>query len=123
MLRRNVRSLGSALILTLAVMASVQCLVAAEMTAAQHACCAAMIHDCDATATHQSCCSTEAPRVDAVSAAKRVSIAVPAAAVTQVAIIDVAPRYLVLSRSPRVDPLAASPPGVHTYLLNSAFRI
>jgi hypothetical protein len=109
--------------LTLVVMASVQCLVAAEMTPAQHACCAAISHDCDGTAMRQSCCSTEAPRVDAVSAAKRVSIAVPAGAVAQVATIDVAPPYLVPSRSPRVDPLGASPPGVHTYLLNSVFRI
>ena len=123
LLRRHVRSSGVALILTLAVMASVQCLLTADMTAAQQACCAAMGHNCGATATDKTCCSSGTPRVDALSAAKRVALSVPAAIVMHVAAVDITPPHAAAARAPRVDAFAAGPPGVPAYLLNSTFRI
>lgn len=123
LLRRNIRSLASALMLTFAIGVSAQCVSASQMTAAQQACCAAMGHDCGTAAKEQGCCSSEAPRVDVVSAAKRMTISAPYAAVTQVAATEIARPLLVITRAGWFDHAAPSPPGVPTYILISTFRI
>ena len=58
-LRHILRPLTWALMLTFAAVVSTECLMAAEMTEAQKACCVAMKHDCDSAAVQQDCCASE----------------------------------------------------------------
>jgi hypothetical protein len=110
-------------LLPLAVAAWAQCVGASQMTAEQQVCCAAMGHDCGATAKKQGCCSSEAPRVDAASAAKRISISTPQFSVIQLAAIDIEWPAAPVSHAFSFDQIAASPPGPPTYLLISTLRI
>ena len=122
-LRRHTRRVTLGLILTLAVMVSVECVSAKDTTQAQMACCAAMSHDCGAMAQKQSCCGSTASRVVQGAAVPRVSLMAPDA--TPVELKTPPPASFHDQSRPVaffID-VATNPPGVPTYLLISTFRI
>lgn len=126
MLRRQARAVGTVLALLFVGTLSASCLLQAEMTAAEMACCASMTSDCGATmAQKHRCCEETSPRVDAqLAAASRLALAAPA--LTPITILactfDEAGlgSIAVVARSSD-----SSPPGSHhpTYLVLSVFRI
>lgn len=77
-LRRTTRPVAAAMSVLFALVLSVSCFARADMTAAEKACCAAMAHDCSAMAQEQSCCVSDAPTLDQLAAAKKLSLKAPA---------------------------------------------
>jgi hypothetical protein len=125
-LRRRARAVGTALAVLFVGTLSATCLLQAEMTAPEMACCASMTSDCGAAmAQKHRCCEKTSPRVDAqVAAASRLVLDAPA----------LTPSTMLASTfdETRVGGIAllplssdSSPPGsLHpTYLVLSVFRI
>lgn len=122
-LRRHTRRVTFGLILTLAVMVSVECVSAEDMTPAEMACCAAMNHDCGEMVQKQACCASTAPRVEQGPAVPRIVLAVPQATSVQLPVLAAA-SYPGESRpAPVFIGVVPKLPGVPTYLLISTFRI
>jgi hypothetical protein len=114
---------AGAVTLSMAVVLSVSCLAAKEMTPEEKVCCAAMGHDCGAAAVEVNCCSGEAAKVDALAP---ITIETLASAPLPVVVAllempDLVDRVSGIRHSGSQPPVR--PPGIPTYLLVSTFRI
>jgi hypothetical protein len=99
------------------------CVSAAQTTAEQKACCAAMVGGCGPQSNAHPCCTTEAPRVDQSAAAHRVTVASPVSIVA-IATFDSSPvSTTARGAAPARDRHGARPPGVLPHVLNSVFRV
>jgi hypothetical protein len=120
---RRGRFVAWALALALAVVSSATCLLGAETTEAQRACCAAMNHDCGGMSVEQDCCAGESPNVASVTSSLPMSLLAPP---VQVAVNIIAPRpeAIVLTfGSSALDAGAPKPSSRPTYLFVSVFRL
>ncbi len=125
-LRRRARAVGAALAVLFVGTLSATCLLQAEMTAPEMACCASMTSDCGAAmAQKHRCCEKTSPRIDAqLAAASRLLVASPTLTPSTIlaCMFDEAGigSIGVVARSSD-----SSPPGSHhpTYLVLSVFRI
>jgi hypothetical protein len=126
MLRRQARAIGTLLALLFVATISASCLLQAEMTAAEMACCASMTSDCGAAmAQKHRCCEKPSPRVEAqLAAASRLVLASPTLtpSTTLACTFDEAGIDSIGAVARSSD---SSPPGSHhpTYLVLSVFRI
>jgi len=117
------RLLAGMLALALVVVSSATCLLAAETTPAQKACCAAMNHDCGAMAIEQGCCATESPSLTSLASSTPSSLVAPPALVpVGMAAAALAPpvRVRTLDAFDLAPPIHPSRP---TYLFVSVFRL
>ena len=101
---------------------SATCVSAADMTPAQPACCAEMMHDCGAASVEQSCCPPDAVRVDAFTAVKVDGVAFRVA-MPAVVLPPLEPTACLRPAIRTARSIAATPPGPPTYLFISTFRI
>ena len=117
------RFLTWVLALGLAVVSSATCLLGAEMSQAQKACCAGMNHDCGtAAAIEQDCCAAEALALTSFAPGTVVSpLAVPAPATA--ALIVPGPDFATPLTASGFDIRASSSSRRPTYLLVSVFRL
>jgi predicted metal-binding membrane protein len=122
-LRRRARRTASAIAAVLCVMAWTTCASAAQMPREQHACCAAMNHECGEMALESACCTGEAHDLQSVVALKPIFGFVPAAPVVAIlpAPASSLPDAPVARAADRTSSLG--PPGVPTYLFVSLLRI
>lgn len=112
------------LMVAFAVVLSANCLAGAEMTEAQKACCAAMGSECGHRAQDKSCCSTESPRIDQLTAAKSIAIPLPDAVTGgHLAVFVEIPQQSLVDRGHHFDGFTPKPPGVPRYLLASTLLI
>lgn len=120
---RSGRFLTWALALALAVVSSVTCVLGADMTEAQKACCATMDHDCSAMEVEQDCCVTDSPNLAGITSAPPISVlALPAL----VAVNTVAPEPQPTASFFASAVFAAGAPkpsSSPTYLFVSDFRL
>lgn len=124
--RRQTRTIGAALVLVLVGTLSATCVLQAEMSTAEMACCATMSADCgSAMGQDHQCCRTTSVRTDPLfGAATRLELAAPAP--TPVAVLAATSHESgSLSVPPSTQLSDASPPGAThpTYLVLSVFRI
>ena len=126
MLRRRARAVGIVLAVLFVGTLSASCLLQAETTAAEMACCATMTSECGAAmAQKHRCCEETSPRVDAqLAAASRLDVAPPTLTLSTILACTFdqpgSGSIAVVARSSD-----SSPPGsLHpTYLVLSVFRI
>ena len=118
---RTTRFLTWALALALAVVSSVTCVLGAEASQEQKACCAAMNHDCGTAAIEHDCCATEAPAFTSLASGTVASpLAVPAPAMNLTA---TAPDFGSCLTASCLDTGASPFSRRPTYLLVSVFRL
>lgn len=118
------RLLSGILVAAFTLVLFADCARAADATAVEKACCAAMGKACGPHSNAHSCCRTEAPRLDQSAAAQRITVASPVSVVVSIA-IDL-PRTSLTSRAnaAALDHHGGSPPrSVPQYVLNSLFRV
>ena len=121
--KRTGRFLAGALAVALVVVSFATCLLSANMTPAQKACCTAMNHDCGAMAMEHGCCSTEAPNLTSLVSSISTSLrAAPVLVVLGLTSAEFAPSAIpgtsgVFDLAP---PISQRKP---TYLFLSVFRI
>lgn len=126
---RRIRLSGRAftwvLALALVVVSSATCLLNAEMTEAQKACCAAMSHDCGAAAVTHDCCATESQSLAGFAAGPPVfQFAAPAPALVAADLVAAEPPPAArVNPSTAFDSGAPNPSSSPTYLLVSVFRL
>ena len=115
------RFLTWALALALAVVSSVTCVLGAEVSQEQKACCAAMNHDCGAAAIEHDCCGTEAPAFTSLASGTAASpLAAPAPVVNVTdAASDCGSCLTASCLDTGASPFSRRP----TYLLVSVFRL
>jgi len=102
---------------------SATCVLGADMTEAQKACCAAMNHDCGAMALEQDCCVTDSPNLAGLTSAPPISVLAPPALVA-VNSIEPAPEPTVSFFASAVFDVGAPKPSSRpTYLFVSVFRL
>ena len=107
--------------LTFAVLVSTECLMAAEMTEAQTACCAAMDHDCGSAGIEQDCCASESSNLTSLVALSPASLLLtPPVTVDFLATVEELATSLIAPAFEWVVPRSSTTP---TYLFVSAFRI
>jgi hypothetical protein len=86
------RILAATVALALILVSSVTCLLGAQMTPAQKACCAAMNHDCGAMALETGCCATEAPNLTSLASGTLTSqVASPDVVMSSLSVADLLP--------------------------------
>ena len=124
MMRRTGRSITWALALALAVVSSATCVLGADMTQAQKACCAAMDRDCGAMAVKQDCCAYDAQTGNGLTALPPpISLLAPPALVAM-DVPPTAPEHEIDLRTPAAfDAGAPNPSTRPTYLFVSVFRL
>ena len=116
------RATAAAVTLAMAVVVSVNCFAARNVTPEERACCAAMKHDCGATAIEKQCCSGEALQLESTAP---VSVTTGPAAPVQVllAVLEpLEPTLLGIAR-PIAANASAKPPGPAAHRLASILRI
>lgn len=116
-----IRSVAGVLMLAVAVVSSAECLAAAQ-TPEQHACCAAMMGECE-MAVSAACCATEPTDAQGLTATKQTIAVIPVAV-----LVAILPASAVASRAsshvvPAPDGSSSGPPGIPTYLFVASFRI
>ncbi|MGH9258063.1 MAG: hypothetical protein ACRD3C_26175 [Vicinamibacterales bacterium] len=122
-LRSGSQSLTWVLAFALALVPSAMCVLSADMTEAQRACCAAMNHDCGGMAVKQDCCPSEAQSlVGFTSGPPPFQIVAPTPVVVTIAAREPL-RVVRVSPSAALDSGAPSPSSSPTYLLVSVFRL
>ena len=118
------RPVAGAMMFAVAMLLSASCFAAENMTPAQKACCAAMAHNCGEMAVSDGCCSAPAQESTSLSATSRIEAPAPAALPTLVAVLDLqeplAPPAGVWAPA---NTTPVKPPGTHTYLVVSSFRL
>lgn len=119
---RRRRSITWAMTVAVAVAFFAACAPAEASSAADHACCAAMKHECGPHGEPQQCCSTEKPQLSGVTMAKHVLVKPPATVVSSPVAPDV-PLGLESTRDALNYLVPIKPPGVARYVLLAAFRI
>lgn len=115
------RFLTWALALAIAVVSAVTCVLGAEASQEQMACCAAMNHDCGTAAIEHDCCATEGPAFTSLASGTVASpLAAPAPSVNLIATApDFSPCLTASCLDTNASPLSRRP----TYLLVSVFRL
>ena len=108
-----------ALALAVAMASAATCVLGAEATEAQKACCAAMSHDCGAMAVEQDCCVADSPNLAGPTSAPPTSVLAPPAPLALNTIV--AEPVAALGRG--FDSRTPKPSRTPTYLLVSVFRI
>jgi hypothetical protein len=117
------RVLAAMVAVALIVLSSATCLLAAQMTPAQKACCVAMNHDCGAMAIEKGCCATETPNLTSLASATLTSqFASPDVVMASVSVADLIPAIL-FRASAAFDSDTPRYSSRSTYLLVSVFRI
>lgn len=107
----------------LIVVSSATCLLGAQMTPAQKACCAAMNHDCGAMALETGCCATEAPNLTSLASATLTSqLAAPDLIMASVSVADLIPPVPIRT-SAAFDSDTPRYSSRSTHLLVSVFRL
>ena len=98
------------------------CMPVEASPATEMACCEAMNHECGPEGEPHECCSTESPRIGAVTTVKQASLQPPIATASVAVLVDL---RLVLEDSPdaRHHLVPVKPPGVPRYILSATFRI
>lgn len=123
--RRQARTVAAALVVLLVGALSATCVLQAQMSAAERACCAMMSSECgSAMAQQHQCCRTTSVRSDPpLAASPRLDLTTPA--LTLLAIVESTNHDAVLSGPTRQQASDVSPPGsTHPiYLVLSVFRI
>ena len=119
---KSMRIVSATIAAAMTMLLSVNC-VAAEMTPAEMACCAAMPHNCGGMAQEHECCLTEAPRVDQASSVPRVAIAPPVLTVIATIPVDLVVPSVLNPHGSASHVTSAKPPGLPTYLALSSLRI
>ena len=116
------RTTAGAVTLAMAVVISLNCFAARNVTPEERACCAAMKHDCGATALEKQCCSGEALELESTAPT---SVTSGPAAPVQVllAVLEPLQPMLLGIAQPIAADAAAKPPGPPGYLLASILRI
>jgi hypothetical protein len=118
------RPIAGALMFAVAMLLSASCFATENMTPAQKACCAAMAHNCGEMAVSDGCCAAPAQEGTSLSAAHRVDAPPPALLPTLVAVLDLQEPlalHAAVVASGHTTPV--KPPGTHTYLVVSSFRL
>lgn len=118
-IRQFARSIAGVLVLALAVVLSAECVVGEEMTAAEHACCAAMAHNCESMGAQHDCCTPDNDATPQLTGAK---ILIPTADVAPVLFAVTPPSAPVGNRRANRVSFAAYV-YVPSYLLGTAFLI
>jgi hypothetical protein len=122
-LTRANRRLTWALALALALVPSATCLMGAEMTEADKACCAAMNHDCGEMSVQLDCCAATAPgQAGLASPGSPIPHLVPPALIV-VSIITAPEPAAAVPESSVFDTGAPKPSSRPTYLFVSVFRL
>lgn len=117
-IRQFARPVAGILVFALAVVLSAECVVGEEMTAAEHACCAAMADNCESMGAEHDCCT---PDNDATPQLTSVKILIPT--------VDIAPVLLAAAPPPsslrnrRTNHVSFAYAYVPSYLLGTAFLI
>ena len=120
-MRRMIRRVARVLLFAVAIAPSVECFASAQMTPAQHVCCAAMKGECD-MAVSASCCPTDTTESLGVVSTKQIVDFNPVSmlvAVLSVPLVAASVDHVV----PAPEGSSSGPPGVPTYLFVSSFRI
>lgn len=117
---RRSRPTASALIIALVAFCA-NCLPAAEATAEEMACCAAMGDDCPMAQEHD-CCAGETSKVKQGTVAKQLVFSPPSLVLVGI-LSALEPPQLQSEWNRDAIRSALKPPGIPTYLLNSTFRI
>lgn len=121
LIRRTTRPVAWVLVLALGVVLSAECVIGEDMTAAEHACCAAMDHDCESAGAQQDqdCCTTDTGTKLQVASAKQ--ILVPTFDAAPLLFAAVPPSSPL--RSQRASRVSFAHASVPSYLLGTAFLI
>lgn len=122
-MKRTGRFLTWAMALALAVVSSATCVLGAEMTLAQKACCTAMDHDCGAMAVEQDCCVADSPSLVGLKSAPPISVLAPPALVMVNCIAPEPEPTASFFASAVLDAGAPKPSSSPTYLFVSVFRL
>lgn len=117
-IRQFSRPVAGVLVLALAVVLSAECVVGDEMTAAEHACCAAMAHNCESMGAQHDCCT---PDNDATSQLTSAKTLIPTVDVAPVLFAAMPPSTPLQNR--RANRLSFGYAYVPSYLLGTAFLI
>jgi hypothetical protein len=121
--KRTRRLLAATLAVALVVVSSATCVLGANVTPAQKACCTAMNHDCGAMAMEQGCCAPEAPNLTSLVSSMSTSLlAAPVLVVLGLTAAEFAPSTI-LSTSGIFDLASPTSQRKPTYLFFSVFRI
>jgi hypothetical protein len=119
LMRRTMRPLAWVLVLALGVVLSAECVIGEEMTAAEHACCTAMAHDCESAGAQQDCCTTDDGAKPQLASAKQILVPTFDAAPLLFAAVPPASPL----RNQRATRVSFAYAYVPTYLLGTAFLI
>jgi len=119
---RRRRSVTWAMTIAVAVAFFAACAPAEASSAADHACCAAMKHECGPHGEPQQCCSTEKPQISGVTIAKHV-LAKPLVAIVSSSVAADLRLDLEASRDALSYLVPVKPPGVARHVLLATFRI
>jgi hypothetical protein len=118
------RPVAGAMMFAVAMLLSASCFAAENMTPAQKACCSEMAHNCGEMAVSDGCCAAPAQEGTSLPAANRVEAPAPVALPTLVAVLDLqdplGPHARVVGPASTTP---VKPPGTHTYLVVSSFRL
>lgn len=117
-IRQFARPVAGILVFALAVVLSAECVVGEEMTAAEHACCAAMADNCESMGAEHDCCT---PDNDATPQLTSVKILIPTADIAPVLLAAAPPSFPLRNR--RATRVSFAYAYVPSYLLGSAFLI
>ena len=120
--RRMIRLVASAVMLAVAIAPSVECFASAQMTPAQHACCAAMKGECD-MAISASCCPTDTAESLGLISTKQTVDFNPISVLVAILSVPLIAESLEWRSVSPVETSSSGPPGVPTYLFVSSFRI
>lgn len=118
------RLLSGVLVAAFTLVLFADCASAAEATAVEMACCAAMGKACGSHSNTHSCCTTETPRLDQSPAVRQITVASPVSVASSLTIE--LPRMPSTARNNAavLDHHGGSPPrSVPPYVLNSLFRV
>ena len=115
-IRQFARPVAGVLVLALAVVLSAECLVGEEMTAAEHACCAAMADNCESMGAQHDCCTPDNDATQQLTA----KILIPTADVAPVLFAAAPPSPV---RNQRANRVSFAYTYVPSYLLGTAFLI
>jgi hypothetical protein len=116
------RATAGAVTLAMAVVVSFNCFAGRDLTPEERACCAAMEHDCGATAIEKQCCSGEALKLDS-TAPMSVTLGPAAPVAVLLAVLDPLEPILLDIAQPIAANASAKPPGPPGYELASILRI
>lgn len=119
---RHKRPIAWAITIALTAAFFAECAPAEASSVAEHACCAAMKHNCGPDGEPQQCCSIERPQISGVTIAKHVLVKPLPMAVSSPVAADF---WLDLATSDAAlcCLVPVKPPGVARYVLLAVFRI